>query len=157
MKKIFILIVLFNVAVFKINAQFIVNDPTSIAQRLFLAVEEMTALIENKYQLVEQVQQMKQIYDQGQEVRDAVQKVASYVKKANEIIEIIEIGEATVADAKRYRREIKNMSNLTDSYKYEAFCLMVNFDTQIVNIINEAKTIISDKGSDTNSDRKNVV
>ena len=50
MKKIFILIVLFNVAVFKINAQFIVNDPTSIAQRLFLAVEEMTALIENKYQ-----------------------------------------------------------------------------------------------------------
>ena len=126
----------------------IVSDPTSIAQRLVLASEEMEEQIEQKYKFIEQIDIARKAYEQSEKVRKRVEQVSDYVKKTKEAVEIIALGEDIMNISKALRKSLSSTELINDSQKYQCMVDIINCTTNVPEIAKKATAIIKDKSEE---------
>lgn len=123
----------------------VVSDPTSIAQRLLLATQEMDEMIEQKYKFVEQIELLKKQAQEAQKVRERLQKVSNAIKKGHEIVGILTQAEHLMELNKKIRHSIMDKAtSLSDETILGYVELMVQYTTEISNIVIEAKKAVQD-------------
>lgn len=128
--------------------QFTVTDPTSVAQRLVLAMEEMEEQIDQKYKFIQQIQIAQKAYESSKSMQEKVEKVSTYVKTAKEVVEIISLGEDIMRISKNMRKNVQNTNVLTENEKFQAIVDIVNCTTNISQIAKQASRVVQDKKSD---------
>ncbi len=149
MKKLTITALL-SVSVLYTNAQgaMVVTDPTSFAQRLSLATEEMNEQIEQKYKFIEQIKIAQKAYEESKKIQARVEQVSNYIKTANEVVNIIALGEDIMNLCKAMREQLSSSEILSKDEKYQCIVDLINCSSNVSNIARKASAVIQDKTKD---------
>ncbi|MBP5424420.1 MAG: hypothetical protein IJ916_08200 [Paludibacteraceae bacterium] len=139
--------VLFMSACWTLIAQsaMVVTDPTSFAQRLSLATEEMNEQIEQKYKFIQQIQIAQKAYEESKKIQQRVEQVSTYIKTANEVVDIIVLGEDIMNLCKKMREKVKNSDLLTYAEKSQCIIELINCSSNVSNIAKRASAVVQDK------------
>ncbi|MCQ2209962.1 MAG: hypothetical protein MJZ34_06690 [Paludibacteraceae bacterium] len=125
----------------------IVSDPTSFIQRLSLATEEMNEQIEQKYKFIEQIQIAQKTYEASKQIQERVEQVSTYIKTANEVVDIIALGEDIMNISKAMRESISSSKILNSKEKYQCITELINCTSHVSNIAKRASAVVQDKTS----------
>lgn len=126
----------------------VVHDPTSIAQRLLLASQEMDEMIEQKYKFIEQIELLKKSAAEAKKVRERMEKVSNAIRKGHEIVGIMEQAERLMELNKRIRRTIMDDAKwLSDESAMVYIELLVRYASETSEIVLEAKKAVQNNES----------
>lgn len=126
----------------------VISDPASVAQRFVLATEEMTEQIEQKYKFIEQIDLARKALDQSRKLQQNIEVVSSFVKSAQEVVDIISEGESIIRNFKSMQNAIFNSDLLNNDEKYMCIAEMINCCDNIKEISKKATAVVSDKNAD---------
>lgn len=119
--------------------QAVVTDPSSMAQRIAIFLEEMEEALSQSMDLAESTENTKRLFELSQETMESITKVSDFIKTSRQVMDITE-AEIRIADKiKDYAMRIRSMNSLT-------------FDEK-VNIINSLITM----GSESSRRIKSVI
>ena len=104
----------------------VISDPASVAQRFVLATEEMTEQIEQKYKFIEQIDLARKALDQSRKLQQNIEIVSSFVKSAQEVVDIISEGENIVRNFKSMQNAIFKSDLLSNDEKFMCIAEMIN-------------------------------
>ncbi|MBO5132094.1 MAG: hypothetical protein IKL19_02555 [Paludibacteraceae bacterium] len=126
----------------------VISDPASVAQRFVLATEEMTEQIEQKYKFIEQIDLARKALDQSRKLQQNIEIVSSFVKSAQEVVDIISVGENIVQNFKSMQNAIFKSDLLSNDEKFMCIAEMINCCDNINEISKKATAVVSDKNAD---------
>lgn len=123
----------------------VVSDPSSIAQRLLLASEEMDEQIDQKYKFIEQINIARKAYEESTKIQKRVEQVSTYIKKAKEAVEIIALGEDIMNISKAMRANLAQTKMLDEDQKYQCLVDLINCTTNVSEVAKKAASVVRDK------------
>lgn len=126
----------------------VISDPASVAQRFVLATEEMTEQIEQKYKFIEQIDLARKTLNQSKKLQQNIEIVSSFVKSAQEVVDIISIGEDVIRNFKSMKNAVFNSDLLNNDEKFMCIAEMINCCDNIKEISKKATAVVSDKNAD---------
>lgn len=130
------------------NAQMVVSDPASVAQRAMNFVDQMSEAIEEKYAMYEQIEQASEQIKMAKKSYDKYRKVMGWVKTSQEIISIITIGEEISKEVNDFRRYLNGSQMLNADEQFRLYLAAFKFYEKAMDHITEAKRYISDFNSE---------
>ena len=93
--------------------QAVVTDPTSMAQRITLFLEEMEEALSQSMDIAESSENTKKLFELSQETMESLKKVSDFIKTSRQLAEITE-AELRIADKiKDYAIRIRAMNTLS--------------------------------------------
>lgn len=154
MKKITTLIATTMLSFGAYSQSMVVSDPTSIAQRLLLASQEMDEMIEQKYKFVEQIELLKKQGEEARKMRQRIENVSNAIRKGREIVGIINEAEELMQLNKEIRNTLlESKTCLTDETIMTYVEMLVDQTTEVTDIVSEArKAVQSNSDLSENSD-----
>jgi hypothetical protein len=155
MKKILLLILFFTMLA-PVHAQFVVSDPTSIAQRLSLFAEELYEIMTDRQELISQTANTGEMLQKTKEAIEKLQKVSNYVQGAKISLDIVKEGVNLSKQVNKLHTEFSKLTYLTDQEIANAICFSAELGDHIAEMVGEANEMLNsrrDKGEMTDYER----
>ncbi len=155
MKKILLLILFFTMLA-PVHAQFVVSDPTSIAQRLSLFAEELYEIMTDRQELISQTANTGEMLQKTKEAIEKLQKVSNYVQGAKISLDIVKEGVNLSKQVNKLHTEFCKLTYLTDQEIANAICFSAELGDHIAEMVGEANEMLNsrrDKGEMTDYER----
>lgn len=99
-------------------AQTTVVDPTSVAQRLSLFLEQMDEAVSHRFALLDEVANTSETLQLARDARQKLQEVSQFVKASSYSLDIVDYGSKIAGKIKDYKQEIAQLEHVTDEEKY---------------------------------------
>lgn len=147
MKRIFTTLVLFATAL-GLWSQAVVTDPTSMAQRIALFLEEMEETVSQSMDLADNSENTLKLLRISKETAESLVKVSNYIKTSRQIVEIAEAGIRIAEKLKDYSAKIKEMESATLTEKLNMINSMVNLGSEAMKRIKSAMDMVKNGSSD---------
>lgn len=148
MKRLFIVLLIAYGVSIQAKAQTAVVDPTSVAQRLALFLEEMEEAVEQRFTLIEQAENMREHLQIVQDAKKRLQEVSSFVKSSAYAVDIVNYGTDIGRKIKQYKQEIAELDELTDEEKYNIVLNMLQLADFAADRVQEGMRLAKSNGSD---------
>lgn len=126
------------------NAQLVVSDPSSIAQRAMNFIDQMAEAIEEKYAMYEQVEAAIQQAELIKKNMDKYQKVMDWVKSGKEVIRVIQTIEDFGNEINKFRIHLTESEFLNQEEQYFYFCKSFEIYEDAKLYVADIKKYISD-------------
>ena len=147
MKRIFTTLVLFATAL-GLWSQAVVTDPTSMAQRIALFLEEMEETVSQSMDLADNSENTLKLLRISKETAESLVKVSNYIKTSRQIVEIAEAEIRIAEKLKDYSAKIKEMESATLTEKLNMINSMVNLGSEAMKRIKSAMDMDKNGSSD---------
>ena len=148
MKKIISFILSIALASSQLYAQTVVSDPTSVAQRLTLALQEMDEMVEQKGKMIEQIEVLKKQFKEAELVRKRVENVSNAIKKGHEIVCIMEEAESMLELDRTIKQTILEQAKAISEESAMMYIeMLVKYADEVSDLVMEAKTAVKDSES----------
>lgn len=147
MKRIFTTLVLFATAL-GLWSQAVVTDPTSMAQRIALFLEEMEETVSQSMDLADNSENTLKLLRISKETAESLVKVSNYIKTSRQIVEIAEAEIRIAEKLKDYSAKIKEMESATLTEKLNMINSMVNLGSEAMKRIKSAMDMVKNGSSD---------
>lgn len=147
MKRIFTTLVLFATAL-GLWSQAVVTDPTSMAQRIALFLEEMEETVSQSMDLADNSENTLKLLRISKETAESLVKVSNYIKTSRQIVEIAEAEIRIAEKLKDYSAKIKEMESATLTEKLNMINSMVNLGSEAIKRIKSAMDMVKNGSSD---------
>ncbi|MBQ6766501.1 MAG: hypothetical protein IJP50_05805 [Paludibacteraceae bacterium] len=147
MKRIFTTLVLFATAM-GLWSQAVVTDPTSMAQRIALFLEEMEETVSQSMDLADNSENTLKLLRISKETAESLVKVSNYIKTSRQIVEIAEAEIRIAEKLKDYSAKIKEMESATLTEKLNMINSMVNLGSEAMKRIKSAMDMVKNGSSD---------
>lgn len=147
MKRIFTTLVLFATAL-GLWSQAVVTDPTSMAQRISLFLEEMEETVSQSMDLADNSENTLKLLRISKETAESLVKVSNYIKTSRQIVEIAEAEIRIAEKLKDYSAKIKEMESATLTEKLNMINSMVNLGSEAMKRIKSAMDMVKNGSSD---------
>ena len=147
MKRIFTTLVLFATAL-ELWSQAVVTDPTSMAQRIALFLEEMEETVSQSMDLADNSENTLKLLRISKETAESLVKVSNYIKTSRQIVEIAEAEIRIAEKLKDYSAKIKEMESATLTEKLNMINSMVNLGSEAMKRIKSAMDMVKNGSSD---------
>lgn len=147
MKRIFTNLVLFATAL-GLWSQAVVTDPTSMAQRIALFLEEMEETVSQSMDLADNSENTLKLLRISKETAESLVKVSNYIKTSRQIVEIAEAEIRIAEKLKDYSAKIKEMESATLTEKLNMINSMVNLGSEAMKRIKSAMDMVKNGSSD---------
>ena len=147
MKRIFTTLVLFATAL-GLWSQAVVTDPTSMAQRIALFLEEMEETVSQSMDLADNSENTLKLLRISKETAESLVKVSNYIKTSRQIVEIAEAEIRIAEKLKDYSAKIKEMESATLTEKLNMINSMVNLGSEAMKRIKSAIDMVKNGSSD---------
>ncbi len=147
MKRIFTTLVLFATAL-GLLSQAVVTDPTSMAQRIALFLEEMEETVSQSMDLADNSENTLKLLRISKETAESLVKVSNYIKTSRQIVEIAEAEIRIAEKLKDYSAKIKEMESATLTEKLNMINSMVNLGSEAMKRIKSAMDMVKNGSSD---------
>ncbi len=147
MKRIFTTLVLFATAL-GLWSQAVVTDPTSMAQRIALFLEEMEETVSQSMDLADNSENTLKLLRISKETAESLVKVSNYIKTSRQIVEIAEAEIRIAEKLKDYSAKIKEMESSTLTEKLNMINSMVNLGSEAMKRIKSAMDMVKNGSSD---------
>ncbi len=109
--------------------QAVVTDPTSMAQRITLFLEEMEESISQSMDIADNAENMSKLFALTKESAEKLKNVSEYIKASRQLMEITE-AELRIADKmEKYVDRIKETDELTMAEKVNVISSIMNLAT----------------------------
>ncbi|MBP5259679.1 MAG: hypothetical protein J6Z12_03485 [Paludibacteraceae bacterium] len=148
MKRLFIVLLIAYGVSIQVKAQTAVVDPTSVAQRLALFLEEMEEAVEQRFTLIEQAESMREHLQIVQDTKKRLQEVSAFVKSSAYAVDIVNYGTDIGKKIKQYKQEIAGLDELTDEEKYNIVLNMLQLADFAADRVQEGMRLAKSNGSD---------
>lgn len=127
----------------KANAQFIVNDPISVATSISNTVKEIVQTSKTVKNTLDNFKEVEKVYKQGKEYYDALKKVNNLVKDARKVQQtILMIGDISDLYVNSYKRMLQDKNFSFEELTAIAFGYSKLLEESVA-LIKELKTIIN--------------
>ena len=147
MKRMFTTLVLFATAL-GLWSQAVVTDPTSMAQRIALFLEEMEETVSQSMDLADNSENTLKLLRISKETAESLVKVSNYIKTSRQIVEIAEAEIRIAEKLKDYSAKIKEMESATLTEKLNMINSMVNLGSEAMKRIKSAMDMVKNGSSD---------
>lgn len=137
MKRIFTSLIFLSVTI-AVMSQAVVTDPTSMAQRIALFLEEMEETISQSLDLAENSENTSKLLSLSKETAESLINVSNFIKTSRQVIEITEAEMRIAQKLRDYSARIKDMESLTLSEKVNVVNSMVNLGSEAMKRIKSA-------------------
>lgn len=137
MKRFFISVFFLSVTV-AVMSQAVVTDPTSMAQRIALFLEEMEETISQSLDLAENSENTSKLLNLSKETAESLVNVSNFIKTSRQVVEMTEAEIRIAKKLRDYSARIKDMDSMTLSEKVNVINSMVNFGSEAMNRIKSA-------------------
>lgn len=128
MKKFHLLVLLLAVSGCAVP-QAVVTDPTSMAQRIALFLEEMEESISQSMDIADNAENMSRLFELTKESADKLRKVSEFIKASRQLVNITE-SELRIADKmEKYINRVNEMDGLTMTEKINIISSIMNLGT----------------------------
>ncbi|MBQ1850923.1 MAG: hypothetical protein II455_06940 [Paludibacteraceae bacterium] len=137
MKRIFTSLIFLSVTI-AVMSQAVVTDPTSMAQRIALFLEEMEETISQSLDLAENSENTSKLLSLSKETAESLINVSNFIKTSRQVVEITEAEMRIAQKLRDYSARIKDMESLTLSEKVNVVNSMVNLGSEAMKRIKSA-------------------
>ena len=128
--------------------QAVVTDPTSMAQRIALFLEEMEETISQSLDLAENSENTYKLLNLSKETAESLVKVSNFIKSSRQLVEITE-AEMRIAEKLRdYSAKIKGINSMSNTEKINVINSMVNLGAEAMKRIKGAVDMAKSGASD---------
>lgn len=118
--------------------QAVVTDPTSMAQRIALFLEEMEETVSQSMDLADNSENTLKLLKISKETAESLVKVSNYIKTSRQLVEIAEAEIRIAEKLKDYSAQIKEMDSATLTEKLNRINSMVNLGAEAMKRIKSA-------------------
>ena len=129
-------------------SQAVVTDPTSMAQRIALFLEEMEETVSQSMDLADNSENTLKLLRISKETAESLVKVSNYIKTSRQIVEIAEAEIRIAEKLKDYSAKIKEMESATLTEKLNMINSMVNLGSEAMKRIKSAMDMVKNGSSD---------
>lgn len=140
----------FCLAGFNANAQWVVTDPSNLAQGIVNSLQQLTEASTTTTNVINNFKEVKKIYEQGKEYYEALKKVSNLVKDARKVQQIV----LMVGDiSEMYVNNFDKMMNDPNFSPQELTAIAFGYGqllSESTVLLKDLKQIISDDGLEMN-------
>ncbi len=128
--------------------QAVVTDPTSMAQRIALFLEEMEETISQSLDIAESSENTWKLFQVTEESINNLKKVSSFIKMSRQFVEITDAEIRIAGKLEKYSERIRQMSTLSKDEKINIIASMINLGSAAVERIKNGIDIVKNNSSD---------
>ena len=137
---------------FSLQAQTVVTDPTSVAQRLSIFLEEMEEAVSSRLELIEQVENTRKTYELGVEAVEKLREVSEFIKTSAVACDIVRQGTSITNKILSYKQQINNLKSLTEEERYSLYCSLIEIGKHVADKVKEGMDMTTNKGDGENGE-----
>lgn len=128
--------------------QAIVTDPSSMAQRIALFLEEMEETISQSLDIAESSENTWKLFQVTEESINNLKKVSSFIKMSRQFVEITDAEIRIAEKLEKYSERVRQMSTLSKDEKINIIASMINLGSAAVERIKNGIDIVKNNSSD---------
>lgn len=118
--------------------QAVVTDPTSMAQRITLFLEQMEEAVSQGMSLAESSENTLKMLNLSKETAESLVKVSDFIKNSRQIVDITEAEVRIAQKLKDYSTKIKDIESLTLTEKVNLVNSMIHLSSEAMKRIKSA-------------------
>lgn len=128
--------------------QAVVTDPSSMAQRIALFLEEMEETISQSLDIAESSENTFKLFQVTEESINNLKKVSAFIKMSRQFVEITDAEIRIAEKLEKYSERVRQMSSLSKDEKINIIASMINLGSAAVERIKNGIDIVKNNSSD---------
>lgn len=128
--------------------QAVVTDPSSMAQRIALFLEEMEETISQSLDIAESSENTFKLFQVTEESINNLKKVSAFIKMSRQFVEITDAEIRIAEKLEKYSEWVRQMSSLSKDEKINIIASMINLGSAAVERIKNGIDIVKNNSSD---------
>ncbi|MBO4370765.1 MAG: hypothetical protein J5808_05330 [Paludibacteraceae bacterium] len=144
MKKI-IFFILCSLSLTRVLAQTVVTDPTSVAQRVSIFLEEMEEAVSSRLELIEQVENTRKTYELSVQAAEKLREVSEFIKTSAVACDIVSQGTSVTNKILSYKQQLSEMHSLSEEERYSVYCTLIEMGKHVADKVKEGMEMTQSK------------
>ncbi|MCQ2360075.1 MAG: hypothetical protein MJ009_01155 [Paludibacteraceae bacterium] len=133
---------------FEVIPQAVVTDPSSMAQRIALFLEEMEETISQSLDIAESSENTLKLFQVTEESINNLKKASSFIKMSRQFVEITDAEIRIAKKLEAYSERVRQISSLSEDEKINIIASMINLGSAAVERIKNGIDIVKNSSSD---------
>lgn len=128
--------------------QAVVTDPSSMAQRIALFLEEMEETVSQSLDIAENSENTRRLFQMTEESINDLKRVSSFIKMSRQFVEITDAEIRIAGKLEKYSERIRQMSTLSKDEKINIIASMINLGSAAVERVKNGIDIVKNSSND---------
>lgn len=128
--------------------QAVVTDPSSMAQRIALFLEDMEEVISQGLDIAENAENTRKLFQVTEETINDLKKVSSFIQTSRQFVEITDAEIRIAGKIEKYSERIRQMSTLSKGEKINIIASLINLGSAAVERVKNGIDIVKNSSND---------